>query len=109
MKTDFQTRVPVVGTLGYVLLGIALTSCSSDEPMAAPSPEPAVVVAPVPNGSFESGMEGWNVQGDASAAVQAEGGCEGTHALAFGASSAYDVTVGQTLEGLEDGFYDLEF
>lgn len=109
MKTDFQTRVPVVGTLGYVLLGIALTSCSSDEPMAAPSSEPAVVVAPVPNGSFENGMEGWSVQGDASAAVQAEGGCEGTHALAFGASSAYDVTVGQTLEGLEDGFYDLEF
>lgn len=109
MKTDLQIRIPVIGTLGYALLGVALASCSSDEPMAATPSDSTVVVSAIPNGGFEDGLEGWNMQGDVFAAVQVEGGCEGNHSLRLEASDVYNVTVSRTVEGLEDGFYDLEF
>ncbi len=69
----------------------------------------------VPNGSFEedaaetASPKGWTVSGDYSAAKVVQGGCEGNYALQYGATSAYTVSTRQTVNGLEDGIYDLEF
>lgn len=109
MKIKIQTKIPVIGVLRYALFGIILMSCSSDEPVTVTPEEQPVVIKSISNGGFEEGLANWNVEGDASAVKQIEGGCEGNYALAFDSPSTYEVTVSQNVEGLEDGLYDLEF
>ena len=104
------TNLIVVGF--QVVCGMA--ACS-DDPVAVGDPDPSVVVVKVPNGSFEDNAaetvspEGWTVNGERSAAKVVEGGCEGNYALHYESASAYTVTTTQTVDGLEDGIYDLEF
>lgn len=110
MKHNYQTKIRTIGILGYALLGMSLMSCSSETPVTITPEEQPLTVQSIPNGGFEEGLENWNVQGDASAVKQIAGGCEGNYALAFESpSSAYETTVSQTLKGLENGLYDLEF
>lgn len=102
----------------FIVMGFSvvcsMTACS-DDPVTVADPEPAVVVVKVPNGSFEEDAaetvspKGWIISGDNSAVKVAEGGCEGIYALHYGATSAYTVSTRQTVNGLEDGIYDLEF
>ena len=96
----------------YVLAGCCLlpmtAACSDNEP-APIDDSPALVLRRVVNGSFESGVESWSLSGDKDAVQVIEGGCEGTYALTLQSDDAYVVTVSQTVDGLEDGWYDLEF
>ena len=98
--------------LRYALIGCCLLpmtcACSDDEP-APIDDTPALVVQRVTNGSFENGIESWGLSGDNAAVQVTEGGCEGTHALTLQAEGAYTVELSQTVSGLEDGLYDLEF
>ena len=98
--------------LRYALIGCCLLpmtcACSDDEP-APIDDTPALVVQRVTNGSFENGIESWGLSGDNAAVRVTEGGCEGTHALTLQADGAYTVELSQTVSGLEDGLYDLEF
>lgn len=100
--------------IGFPFL-FGMIACSDDEPMAVADSEPSVVVVKVPNGSFEedaaetSSPKGWTISGDPLAAKVVEGGSEGNYALHYESASAYAVSASQTLTGLEDGIYDLEF
>lgn len=103
---------------GFIAISFSIvcsTAACSDDPVAVANPEPAVTVVKVPNGSFEedaaetASPKGWTVSGDYSAAKVVQGGCEGNYALQYGATSAYTVSTRQTVNGLEDGIYDLEF
>lgn len=104
------TNLMVIGF--YVVCG--MTACS-DDPVTVADPDPSIVVVKVPNGSFEddatetASPKGWTVSGEHSAAKVVEGGCEGNYALHYEAASAYTVTTTQTINGLADGIYDLEF
>lgn len=103
---------------GFIAIGFSvvctMVACS-DDPVAVADPEPAVVVVKVPNGSFEEDAaetvspKGWTVSGDNSAVKVVKGGCEGSYALHYESASAYKVSTRQTINGLEDGIYDLEF
>ena len=103
---------------GFIVISFSIvcsTAACSDDPVAVANPEPAVTVVKVPNGSFEedaaetASPKGWTVSGDYSAAKVVQGGCEGNYALHYRATSSYTVSTRQTVNGLEDGFYDLEF
>jgi arabinogalactan endo-1,4-beta-galactosidase len=103
---------------GFIVISFSIvcsTAACSDDPVAVANPEPAVTVVKVPNGSFEENAaetaspKGWTVSGDYSAAKVVQGGCEGNYALHYRATSSYTVSTRQTVNGLEDGFYDLEF
>lgn len=90
-------------------------ACSDSDPITVADPDPSVVVVNVPNGSFEDDAvetvspKGWTVSGDNSAVRVAKGGCEGSYALQYESASAYTVSTHQSISGLEDGIYDLEF
>lgn len=84
-------------------------SCSNNNPEPLPDSTPSVILGKIPNGNFEDGINSWNLIGDKSVANISEGGCEGTYALSFESAGAYTVSAQQTVEGLEDGIYDLEF
>lgn len=86
-----------------------LIACSDNSPEPLPNSTSSVVLGKIPNGNFEDGMNVWSLDDDKSAAFVSEGGCEGTHALVYESSDAYTVSAQQTVEGLEDGIYDLEF
>lgn len=97
------------------LLIACTVACSDDNPVAVENPEPSVVVVKVPNGSFEddaietASPKGWSVSGDNSAVKVLKGGCEGNFALCYKSASDYTVSTNQTISGLKDGIYDLEF
>ena len=98
--------------LRYALIGCCLLpmtcACSDDEP-APIDDTPSVTMDRVPNGSFENGIESWSLSGDNTAVQVTENGCEGTYALTLQSATDYGVTLSQTVDGLEDGLYDLEF
>lgn len=114
IETSLIMKITQFVAIGFPFL-FGMIACSDDEPMAVADPEPSVVVVKVPNGSFEEdGAEtpspkGWTISGDPLAAKVVEGGSEGNYALHYESASAYAVSASQTLTGLEDGIYDLEF
>ncbi len=85
-----------------------ICGCTDSEP--EPMKEsPPVVIRQVSNGSFEEALKGWVITGDNDVVKVVTGGCEGTHALLCESTTPCKVSVSQTIEGLEDGIYDLEF
>lgn len=88
---------------------VMTTSCSENDPEPLPDSTASVVITQIPNGNFEDGTNSWSISGDKSAACIVEGSCEGAYALAFESAGAHTVSAQQTVEGLEDGTYDLEF
>lgn len=96
----------------YNLLALAVlaaTSCSSSDADPLAEPVPGMVLCEIPNGGFEDGVQSWTISGDLAAASIADGGCEGTHSLRLQAETAHEVGLKQTVSGLADGIYDLEF
>lgn len=90
-----------------VAFGATFASCSSDKPGAMDDPEPVVKVSEVPNGNFEHDMQQWTVTGNGVSV--GNDGCDGSHSLVFSSTSAATASVSQTVSGLADGYYDLEF
>lgn len=99
---------------GVLVLG-SVMACSADNPVTADNLEPSVIVVKIPNGSFEDNAaetvspKDWLISGDPSVVKVVEGGCEGRYALSYQSVSACNVSTSQTIEGLKDGIYDLEF
>ncbi len=95
-------------SVGCLLAGFAY-GCSDSGPEPMVDPTPPVVIRQIPNGGFEEGFQGWTIAGDNDAVKVVTGGCEGASALLCESAAPCQVSVSQTVEGLEDGLYDLEF
>lgn len=90
-------------------ISVLAVACSSDDPDPLPDLTPQVELASISNGGFEQNLDGWTIDGDATAAQISSSACEGSNALLLGAATAHTVSVSQTATGIDDGLYDLEF
>lgn len=90
-----------------ITAALVSVSCSSDKPGAMDDPEPVVTVSKVPNGNFEQNLQQWTVSGNGVSI--GNDGCDGSHALVLAAASASTSSASQTVNGLVDGYYDVEF
>lgn len=91
---------------GGMLLAAAvcLPSCSASTPGAMDYPVPTAQLTNVEGGDFESGLDGWTVEGGASVSLSQDG-CVGSQALQLSGTAS----VSRQLTGLADGIYSLEF
>ena len=93
-----------------MFLAMPFTACSSDKPGSMDSPNPLVKLTSVPNGDFEKSLEGWTVADGASSMVSiANDGCLGSKALKLTSDAKNAVVVSQSVNNVENGYYDLEF
>ena len=93
-----------------LLLAIPFTACSSDKPDSVVSPVVAINLVSVPNGDFEKSLEGWTISDQSLPMVDlADDGCSGSKALRLSTSNKASVKVEQTIDHVENGYYDLEF
>lgn len=98
----------------YIFLLCAAIACSDNDPEEF-IPDPPTLSKLILNAGFEEDQPGaaspkeWTVAGDHATVKVIEGGCEGNYSLLYNSSSAYIVSISQTVNNLEDGNYDLEF
>lgn len=109
IKFERIVTTRLIWLASYLFLGCLVIACSDDNPEPLIEPTPEIVYAGVPNGNFEEGVKGWNISGDNSVVSITEGGCDGPKALMIAGDVPYTVTVQQTITGMKDGYYDLEY
>lgn len=93
-----------------MFLAMPFTACSSDKPSAMDTPLPAVGLTDIPNGDFEKSLEGWNIaEGAASMVSIANDGCSGSKSLRMATDVSGNMSITQSVNQVENGYYDLEF
>jgi arabinogalactan endo-1,4-beta-galactosidase len=90
-----------------LLASFGLFSCSTDKPGEMPDQEPAVKVSQIPNGNFEQQLQSWQVNGDGISV--GSDGCDGSSSLVLNSAKGAIISLSQTVSGLADGYYDVEF
>lgn len=93
-----------------MFLAMPFSACSSDKPGSMDSPSPAIKLTSIPNGNFEQSLEKWTISDGAASMVSiANDGCEGGKALKLTTNAQGKIVVSQSINQVENGFYDLEF
>ncbi len=90
-----------------LLASWGLSSCSTDKAGAMPDQEPAVKVSQIPNGNFEQKLQSWQVSGEGISI--GNDGCDGSASLVLNGAKGTTVSLSQTVSGIADGYYDVEF
>lgn len=90
-----------------LLASWGLSSCSTDKAGAMPDQDPAVKVSQIPNGNFEQKLQSWQVSGEGISI--GNDGCDGSASLVLNGAKGTTVSLSQTVSGIADGYYDVEF
>lgn len=90
-----------------LLASWGLSSCSTDKAGAMPDQEPVVKVSQIPNGNFEQKLQSWQVSGEGISI--GNDGCDGSASLVLNGAKGTTVSLSQTVSGIADGYYDVEF
>ena len=90
-----------------LLASCGFLSCSTDKAGTMPDQEPTVKVSQIPNGNFEQQLQSWQVRGEGVSI--GNDGCDGSMSLVLNGAKGTTIGLSQTVSGLVDGYYDVEF